>query len=97
MRDELLSVAGIDAVMIGPADLSISLGIPGEFQNPKLVETMEAIRDTCVAKGIYPGTQTRTLAMARFWKDRGMKFLGCSSDTGMLFDKAKEIIGELSA
>src|SRR5687768_12480588 len=30
-RDELLSVPGIDAVMIGPMDLSISLGVPGEM------------------------------------------------------------------
>ena len=33
-RDELLSVPGIDAVLIGPADLSISLGVPGDFENP---------------------------------------------------------------
>ncbi len=96
MRDELLSVPGIDAVMIGPADLSISLGVPGEFQHPKLVEAMEAIRDTCNAKGIAPGTQTRTLQMAKFWKERGMRFLGCSSDTGMLYDRAKELITALS-
>ncbi|MBM3739089.1 MAG: aldolase [Acidobacteria bacterium] len=97
MRDELLSVPGIDAVMIGPADLSISFGIPGELQHPKLVEAMEAIRDTCIAKGIAPGTQTRTLQMAKFWKDRGMRFLGCSSDTGMLFDRAKEIVTALES
>src|ERR1700726_1084671 len=34
MREELLAVPGIDAVFIGPADLSISLGVPGEFQHP---------------------------------------------------------------
>ncbi len=95
MRDELLSVPGIDAVMIGPADLSISFGVPGEFQHPLIVGAMEAIRDTCVSKGIAPGTQTRTLQLARFWKERGMQFLGCSSDTGMLFEKAKEIVTSL--
>lgn len=97
MRDELLAVPGIDAVMIGPADLSISFGIPGEFQHPKLVEAMEAIRETCDKRGIAPGTQTRTLQMAKFWRDRGMRFLGCSSDTGMLFERAKEIITALDA
>jgi 2-keto-3-deoxy-L-rhamnonate aldolase RhmA len=94
-REELLSIPGIDAVMIGPADLSISLGVPGEFQHPKVVEAMEAIRDTCNARNIAPGTQTRTLALARFWKQRGMRFLGCSSDTGMLFEKAREIVTAL--
>lgn len=97
MRDELLSVPGIDAVMVGPADLSISFGVPGEFQHPKIVEAMEAIRDTCNAKGIVPGTQTRTLQLAKFWKERGMRFLGCSSDTGMLFEKAKELVTALDA
>jgi 2-dehydro-3-deoxyglucarate aldolase/4-hydroxy-2-oxoheptanedioate aldolase len=96
-REELLSVPGIDAVMIGPADLSISLGVPGEFHNPKVVEAMEAVRDTCISRGIAPGTQTRTIEMARFWRDRGMRFLGCSSDTGMLYDRAKELITKLES
>jgi len=97
MREELLAVPGIDAVMIGPADLSISLGVPGEFQHPKVVEAMEAIRDTCLKRGIAPGTQTRTLSLAKFWRERGMRFLGCSSDTGMLFERAKELIGALDS
>jgi 2-dehydro-3-deoxyglucarate aldolase/4-hydroxy-2-oxoheptanedioate aldolase len=97
MREELLAVPGIDAVMIGPADLSISMGLPGQFQHPRMVEAMEAIRDSCERRGIAPGTQTRTLELARFWRDRGMRFLGCSSDTGMLFEKAKEIIVALEA
>ena len=88
--EEILSVLGIDAVMIGPADLSISLGVPGDFQHPKVVAAMEAVRDTCVSKGIAPGTQTRNVALARFWKERGMRFLGCGSEIGFLFEKAKE-------
>lgn len=96
-REELLSVPGIDAVMIGPADLSISLGCPGEFQSPSVVDAMEAIKESCNKRGIAPGTQTRTLKMARFWKERGMRFLGCSSDTGMLYDRAKELITDLES
>src|SRR5206468_5939380 len=63
MREELLAVPGVDAVMVGPADLSISLGVPGQFKHPKMVEAMEAIRDTCIRRGIAPGTQTRTPAL----------------------------------
>jgi 2-keto-3-deoxy-L-rhamnonate aldolase RhmA len=96
-REELLAVPGIDAVMIGPADLSISLGVPGEFQHPTMVEAMEAIRDTCNRRGIAPGTQTRSPQLARFWKERGMRFLGCSNETAMLFDRAVEIVKSISA
>lgn len=96
MRDELLSVPGIDAVMIGPADLSISLGVPGEFQHPKVVEAMEQIRDSCIAHKVAPGTQTRSLGLAKFWRERGMLFLGCSSETAMLYEKASEIAAGLA-
>lgn len=89
-RDEILSVPGLDAVMIGPADLSIALGVPGEFEHPKLIAAMEAIRDTCISKGIAPGTHTRSVAMARFWKERGMRFLGCGSEIMFLAEKTAE-------
>lgn len=89
-RDEILSVPGIDAVMVGPADLSISMGVPGDFQHPLMVDAMEKIVETCLKYGVAPGSQTRTVALANFWKARGMTFLGCGSDIGFLFDKAKE-------
>jgi 2-dehydro-3-deoxyglucarate aldolase/4-hydroxy-2-oxoheptanedioate aldolase len=88
-------VPGIDAVMVGPVDLSISLGVPGDFQHPKMVDAMEKIRDSCIAHGVVPGTQTRTLTLAKFWRERGMRFLGCSSEIGMLFERAAELAKEL--
>jgi len=97
IREELLAVPGIDVVMVGPADLSISLGVPGQFQHPKIVEAMEAIRDTCNRRGIAPGTQTRTASLARFWKERGMRFLGCNNDIGMLFERASDLVAQISA
>jgi 2-dehydro-3-deoxyglucarate aldolase/4-hydroxy-2-oxoheptanedioate aldolase len=96
-REELLSVPGTDAVLIGPADLSISLGVPGEFQHPKMVEAMSAVRESCDRHKVAPGTQTRTPDLARFWKERGMRFLGCSNETGMMLDRAKELVGLLNA
>src|ERR1700687_4999144 len=78
IRDELLSVPGIDTVMVGPADLSVSLGVGGEFLHPTMVDAMERIRDSCVAHGIAPGTQTRGIPQAKFWRERGRLFLGCS-------------------
>lgn len=94
-REELLSVAGIDAVLIGPVDLSISLGVPGEFQHPAMIEAMEQVRDCCLQHGIAPGMQARTAALAKFWRDRGMIFLGSGSENSFLFEKACEVAAEL--
>jgi 2-keto-3-deoxy-L-rhamnonate aldolase RhmA len=96
-RDELTGVPGIDVLMVGPADLSISLGCPGDFMNAKQIDAMEKIRDTCHKYNVVPGTQTRTIQLASFWKKNGMLFLGCSNETSMLFDRASEIIQALKA
>jgi 2-dehydro-3-deoxyglucarate aldolase/4-hydroxy-2-oxoheptanedioate aldolase len=88
-RDEILSQKGIDALMIGPADLSISLGVPGDMDHPKMIAAIEALRDTCLRFSVAPGIHCRAVPMARFWKDRGMKFLGCQNDIAMLFEQAK--------
>lgn len=90
-REELLSVPGVDAVMVGPVDLSVSLGVPGDFEHPSMVETMEKIVESCRAHGVAPGTQTRNLGLAKFWRERGMLFLGCSNETAMLYERAREI------
>ncbi|MBC7925900.1 MAG: aldolase [Bryobacteraceae bacterium] len=94
-RDELLSISGLDALMVGPADLSFSLGVPGDFQHSKMVDAMDLLVETCNRHQIAPGTQARTLSLAKFWKDRGMRFLGCSSETGMLLERATEIASAL--
>jgi 2-dehydro-3-deoxyglucarate aldolase/4-hydroxy-2-oxoheptanedioate aldolase len=94
-REELLSVPGIDAVLIGPVDLSISLGVPGDFENPKMIAAMEQVRDSCLKHGVAPGTQLRTLGLAKFWRDRGMIFLGTGSETAFMFDKASETVAAL--
>lgn len=94
-RDELLSVPGIDAVMIGPVDLSISLGVPGNFEHPKMIQAMERIRDSCLQHCVAPGAQVRSIALARFWKERGMIFLGCGNEMAFLLEKASETAAAL--
>src|SRR5215469_374662 len=46
--DELLSLKGFDVAMVGPADLSISLGAPGDFENPKLIAAIDGLIAKCV-------------------------------------------------
>ena len=96
-REELLAVPGIDAVMIGPVDLSISLGCPGDFENPKMIDVMEKVRDTAIKHGIAPGAHVRNIALAQFWKKRGMRFVGCGNETAFLLEKATEIAAALQS
>ncbi len=94
-REDLLSVPGIDAVLIGPADLSISLGVPGEFQHPLMVETIEAVRNACVRHGIAPGVHMRSPALAKFWIEHGMLFVSCGNEVSFLQERTSEVAAQL--
>jgi 2-keto-3-deoxy-L-rhamnonate aldolase RhmA len=87
----------MDIAMVGPADLSIALGVPGQFENPLLVSAVEELIEKCVAHGVVPGIQTRGLAMSKFWAERGMRFVGTGAEHGMLLEKAKETVAQLRA
>lgn len=93
--DELLSVPGMNIAMVGPADLSISLGVPGQFDHPTMVSTIDALVEKCNRHGVVPGIQTRSLAMSKFWAERGMRFIGTAAEHALLLEKAKETVAAL--
>jgi len=95
--DELLSLPGLDVIMIGPADLSVSLGIPGQFDHPKMIETVERVIGACSRHGVVPGIQTRGIAMAKAWADRGMRFVGVAAEHVFLLEKCREALATLRA
>ncbi|MBR5741678.1 MAG: host specificity protein [Firmicutes bacterium] len=49
--EEITAIEGIDGIFIGPFDLSISMGIPGDFANPRFVAALDRIRNACRANG----------------------------------------------
>jgi 2-dehydro-3-deoxyglucarate aldolase len=53
--DAILNVEGIDAIFIGPYDLSGSLGKPGQLNDPEVVKAMARIQKSAEAHGIPPG------------------------------------------
>ena len=45
--EEILAVEGLDAILIGPYDLSASMGCTGQFDDPDFIASMERIRTLC--------------------------------------------------
>ena len=84
--DEILSVSGIDAVFIGPYDLSASMGITGQFEHPEYIKARNAILEACRRHGIVPGIHV-VAPEAQQVLDRyaeGYRFLAYSLDITML-------------
>ena len=53
--ESILSVIGVDAYIVGPYDLSGSLGIPGQFEEPKFIDAMQTIRAVSEDLGVPGG------------------------------------------
>jgi 2-keto-3-deoxy-L-rhamnonate aldolase RhmA len=53
--DEILSVPGIDVLLVGPSDLSINLDIALDYLNPKYREALDKIAEACENAGVVPG------------------------------------------
>ncbi len=87
--DELLSVPGVDAALVGPWDLALSFGVtPGD----PLVEEMsqkviEAGKRLGVASGIHVGDPEQV----KRWRARGMTFLTCLTDLEMMRNSAQAL------
>jgi 2-keto-3-deoxy-L-rhamnonate aldolase RhmA len=93
--DEIASVPGVDALFIGPYDLTLALGIIGQFDNPIFLQALDRVIKAAEKAGIGAGLQTRDVSLLLEARNRGARFLLYSSDVGVLFDGYKKAIGEL--
>jgi len=84
--DKILSVPDIDAVMIGPYDLSASMGITAQFDHPEFLRVSALILESCRRHGIVPGihvVQPDVDDACRRYKE-GYRFIAYSLDITML-------------
>ena len=80
--DELCAIPGID-IFLGPADLSSSLGVPGQTTHAKVV----AAAQTCIRSARQHGKLIAVgspLPDVQFWADQGVDILFCGNDVACL-------------
>jgi 4-hydroxy-2-oxoheptanedioate aldolase len=73
--DEIVGVDGIDAVCIGPVDLSVSLGAPQDYQSDAYLHAVASVRDACARHGKVMGTGAYDLEHAKACREEGVRFL----------------------
>jgi 4-hydroxy-2-oxoheptanedioate aldolase len=87
---QILSVKGVDIIFVGPYDLSQSLGVPGDVENPRVTEAMKTIVDECLTRDVVVGTFVDTIEGARKWRAAGVRYLCYSVDVGLFTEKCQE-------
>lgn len=93
--DEILSVSGIDVIFVGPYDLSQSLSIPGEVNNPLVTEKMKEVVLKCRENKVAVGTFVDDVKTAKFWVSLGVQYMSFSVDVGILYEASKQIVEKL--
>ncbi|MEM2913350.1 MAG: aldolase/citrate lyase family protein, partial [Candidatus Bathyarchaeia archaeon] len=83
--EEILSINGIDMVQFGPVDYSISAGIPGEVNHPKVKEAEERTIRTAMKMGISPRAEISSLEEAKRYVNLGVRNFNMGIDLRILF------------
>lgn len=95
--DETLSVPGVDAVFIGPYDLTASMGITAQFEHPDTQKAMRRILEACKRHGIVPGihvVQPDVAEVVRRYKE-GYRLIAYSLDITMLHRACVDGLAEI--
>lgn len=81
--DDLVSVDGVDAVFVGPLDLSASMGHVGRPDHPDVRAAVTSVLARAVRAGKAGSLMAGSPAEARGWLDSGVAMVLCSVDTAM--------------
>jgi 4-hydroxy-2-oxoheptanedioate aldolase len=90
--DEILSVPGVDAVYVGPSDLSLALGFRPRLDqtDPPVVEAQQKIVAACKRHGVIAGIHNATPQYALKMIEAGYQFVTLASDSRFLAARAAE-------
>jgi 2-keto-3-deoxy-L-rhamnonate aldolase RhmA len=81
--EEIVTTDGIEAVFCGPYDLSMSLNVFGQFENPRFLKALESIVSTCKAHDVAPGLLAPIGPIERTIQ-QGFKLISFGGDLPML-------------
>jgi len=95
--DAIAAVPGIDVLWIGQFDLSISMGIPGQFTNPELIAAMDQVIAACAKHGKVAGIMAPDLATGRDLLKQGFRMISYSGDLWVFQTALRQSLGELRA
>ena len=82
--DEIASVPGLDVLFIGPADLSLSLGVPFQTDSARYREAVQAICTAAERHGKWWGLVVGDVAAAANYAQQGARFLCVGGDIFLL-------------
>lgn len=88
--DRILALPGLDSVLVGPYDLSASMGKAGQWDDPEVKEAYDTIARKSHEAGVLLGVSLETEYAA--WKARGVDYMAIRGDTSAIMTDFKNSI-----
>jgi 2-keto-3-deoxy-L-rhamnonate aldolase RhmA len=94
--EAIVKVEGIDAVLVGPYDLSASLGRPGDLAHPEVTSAIDHVTQTCLGAGVPLGIFRLTADALKPYIERGYTLLVAGVDTLFLSQAAGSLLAQIN-
>jgi len=95
--DEIIAVPGIDAVLVGPYDLSASLKKPGQLGDAEVLEAVAKVQESCDAQGVPAGIFAGDTASAERAFKAGFSFVCVATDITLFSRAAAQTVRDLKS
>ncbi len=92
---DILNTPSLDAVFLGPVDLSHALGVPGETEHPLVLAQVERVVAQAAERGMSVAVFAPTPKGARRWLDRGVGFVAVGMDTAHVLAGFRTALAEV--
>ena len=93
--DDILGTPGVDAVFVGPFDLSASMGKPGRTGDTDVRGAIAAVRKACAARGVPAGIFAPDVGAARAALGEGFSFVCVGMDVTLYSGLASRLVKDL--
>ncbi|MBD2772890.1 HpcH/HpaI aldolase family protein [Iningainema tapete] len=95
--ESIIDVPGFDAIIVGPFDLSASMGLIGQVNHPDVQKAIGSVQEACLHKKIPIGIFTADTQNALSAKKAGFSLIGVGVDTMYLWRAAKQTLEEINS
>jgi 2-keto-3-deoxy-L-rhamnonate aldolase RhmA len=93
--EDIVRVEGIDAVLVGPYDLSASMGKTGQTEDPEVRQAVEQVRLTCRQRGIRLGIFGLSADAVTPCIEKGFTLLAVGTDAWFLLEAARSALADV--
>ena len=90
--EDILNVGGIDAIFVGPNDMSVTMGIPDQYDHPDFEEMLRFVIRTSGARNIPVAVHLQSVELSTKWIREGVRFVLHKTDVGALTKASSAIL-----